>query len=86
VQTSLPQLEALQQQALATEQNIALAKSTFIPDLNAGYQVNVATYNNTTGMTTLVMFLLITTGLSLLLTQVIVVFKNGHLTYLSELH
>jgi outer membrane protein len=50
VQTNLPQLEALRQQAKSTEQNIALAKNTIIPDLNAGYQINVATYNNITGM------------------------------------
>ncbi len=50
VQTNLPQLEALRQQAKATEQNIALAKNTIIPDLNAGYQVNMATFNNITGM------------------------------------
>ncbi len=50
VQTNLPQLEALRQQAKATEQNIALAKNTIIPDLNAGYQLNEATYNNVTGM------------------------------------
>ena len=50
VQHNLPQLEALRQQALSTEQNIALAKNTLIPDLNAGYQVNMATYNNITGM------------------------------------
>ena len=43
-------MEALRQQALSTEQNIALAKNTFVPDLNAGYQVNMATYNNITGM------------------------------------
>jgi outer membrane protein len=50
VQTNLPQLEVLRQQALANEQNIALAKNTIIPDINAGYQVNMATYNNITGM------------------------------------
>ena len=50
VQTNLPQLEALRQQAKATEQNIALAKNTIIPNLNAGYQLNEATYNNITGM------------------------------------
>lgn len=50
VQVNLPQLEALRQQAAATEQNIALAKNTFIPDLNAGYQLNIATFNNITGM------------------------------------
>jgi outer membrane protein len=50
VQNNLPQLEALRQQALSTKQNIALAKNTFVPDLNAGYQINTATYNNITGM------------------------------------
>jgi outer membrane protein len=50
VQANLPQLEALRQQAKAAEQNIALAKNTLMPDLNAGYQVNIATYNNITGM------------------------------------
>lgn len=50
VQTSMPQLEALRQQATAAEQNIALEKNTFAPDLNAGYQVNMATVNNITGM------------------------------------
>ncbi len=50
VQTNLPQLEALWQQTIATEQNIALAKNTIVPDLNAGYQVNMATFNNITGM------------------------------------
>jgi outer membrane protein len=50
VQANLPQLEALRQQANASEENIALAKNTFVPDLNAGYQVNLATYNNITGM------------------------------------
>src|SRR3954468_21776958 len=50
VETTLPQLEALRQQAKATEQNIALAKNTIVPDLNAGYQMNMATFNNITGM------------------------------------
>ncbi|MEO6915179.1 MAG: TolC family protein, partial [Chitinophagaceae bacterium] len=50
VQKNLPQLQALRQQAKATEQNIALAKNKIIPDLNAGYQLNEATYNNITGM------------------------------------
>ncbi|MEP6950573.1 MAG: TolC family protein [Ginsengibacter sp.] len=50
VQIDLPQLEALRQQAAATEQNIALAKNTLIPDLNAGYQANLSTFNNITGM------------------------------------
>ncbi len=50
VQSNLPLLEVLQQQAKATEQNIPLAKNTIVPDLNAGYQINIATYNNITGM------------------------------------
>jgi outer membrane protein len=50
VETTLPQLDALRQQAKATEQNIALAKNTLVPDLNAGYQMNMATFNNITGM------------------------------------
>jgi outer membrane protein len=50
VQTNLPQLDVFRQQAKATEQNIALAKNTLMPDLNAGYQINMATYNNITGM------------------------------------
>lgn len=50
VQTNLPQLEVFRQRAKATEQNIALAKNTLIPDLNVGYQINMATYNNITGM------------------------------------
>lgn len=50
VQTNLPQLEAYRQQALATQQNIQLAKNTLVPDLNVGYQLNLATYNNITGM------------------------------------
>lgn len=50
VQNNLPQLQVLREQAKASEQNIALTKNTYIPDLNAGYQVNVATYNNITGL------------------------------------
>ena len=47
---NLPQLEAFRQQSLAAQQNIQLAKNTAIPDLNIGYQANMATYNNITGM------------------------------------
>jgi outer membrane protein len=43
-------LDVFRQQAKATEQNIALAKNTLMPDLNAGYQINMATYNNITGL------------------------------------
>jgi len=50
VQARLPQLEAYRQQALANQQNIQLAKNTIVPDINAGYQLNLATFNNITGM------------------------------------
>src|SRR4051812_41458639 len=47
---NLPQLEAYRQQAAAAKENIPLAKNGLVPDLTAGYQVNMATYNNITGM------------------------------------
>jgi outer membrane protein TolC len=50
VQHNLPQLEAYRQQAEAAKENIPLAKNSLVPDLTAGYQVNVATFNNITGM------------------------------------
>lgn len=50
VQHNLPQLESYRQQAAAARENIPLAKNSLIPDLTAGYQVNIATYNNITGM------------------------------------
>lgn len=50
VANNLPQLEAYRQQAAAAKENIALAKNSLVPDLTAGYQVNMATYNNITGM------------------------------------
>jgi outer membrane protein len=50
VQSNLPQLEAYRQQAAAVQENIALAKNSLVPDLTAGYQVNMATFNNITGM------------------------------------
>jgi len=50
VQHNLPQLESYRQQAAAVQQNIPLAKNSLVPDLTAGYQVNMATYNNITGM------------------------------------
>lgn len=50
VQHNLPQLEAYRQQAAAAKENISLAKNSLVPDLTAGYQVNMATYNNITGM------------------------------------
>jgi len=50
VQHNLPQLEAYRQQTAAAQENIPLAKNSLMPDLTAGYQVNMATYNNITGM------------------------------------
>jgi outer membrane protein TolC len=50
VQHNLPQLESYRQQAAAARENIPLAKNSLMPDLTAGYQVNMATYNNITGM------------------------------------
>lgn len=47
---NLPQLQAYRQQAEAAKENIPLAKNSLVPDLTAGYQVNMATYNNITGM------------------------------------
>src|SRR5688572_1172641 len=50
VEQKLPQLEVYRQQALAEKENDRLAKISLVPDVNAGYQANVATYNNITGM------------------------------------
>jgi outer membrane protein len=50
VQANLPSLEALRQQALASQQDIKLAKNSLVPDLTLGYQANIATFNNITGM------------------------------------
>jgi len=50
VEDNLPQLEAYRQQALASQQNIQLVKNTMVPDITAGYQINLATFNNITGM------------------------------------
>lgn len=50
VQTNLPRLEAYRQQMAAAKENIPLAKNSLVPDLTAGYQVNMATFNNITGM------------------------------------
>ncbi|AXY74153.1 TolC family protein [Paraflavitalea soli] len=50
VQHNLPQLEAWRQQVEAAKENGSLAKNSLVPDLTAGYQVNLATFNNITGM------------------------------------
>ncbi|MBN8880319.1 MAG: TolC family protein [Sphingobacteriales bacterium] len=50
VQHNLPQLEAYRLQEEAAKENIPLAKNSLMPDLVAGYQVNMATFNNITGM------------------------------------
>lgn len=50
VEHNLPQLEAYRQEAAAAQQNVPLAKNGLVPDVTAGYQVNMATANNITGM------------------------------------
>ncbi|MCW3092275.1 MAG: outer rane efflux protein, partial [Ferruginibacter sp.] len=50
IESHLPALESYRQLAAAAQQNISLAKNTSVPDLTVGYQVNMATYNNITGM------------------------------------
>lgn len=50
VSTVLPQLQAMKEEANAASSQIALAKNERTPELNAGYQANLATYNNITGM------------------------------------
>ena len=50
VQTNFPQLESFRQQAAAAQQDIQLSKNSLVPELTAGYQVNMATINNITGM------------------------------------
>lgn len=50
VEKSLPQLEVSRQQAAAAKEEISLSRSSLVPELNAGYQLNIATYNNITGM------------------------------------
>jgi outer membrane protein len=50
VQENLPQLEVFRQQASASLENIQLVKNTLVPDISVGYQVNMATFNNITGM------------------------------------
>src|SRR5690349_4586050 len=50
VEHNLPQLEAYRQQTMAAQENVSLAKNSLVPDLTAGYQVNMATFNNITGM------------------------------------
>jgi len=50
VEKNLPQLEAYRQQALAQKENSRLAKNSLVPELTVGYQANIATFNNITGM------------------------------------
>src|SRR6478735_7795737 len=47
-----PLLKAKALESEAKEQDVRYAKSSSIPSLDAGYQVNYATYNNITGMAT----------------------------------
>jgi outer membrane protein TolC len=47
-----PLLKAKQFESTAREEQVRYAKSAAIPSLEAGYQINYATYNNITGMAT----------------------------------
>jgi len=50
--TNYPLLKAKRLEAEAKQDQVRYTKSAVIPSLNAGYQVNYATYNNITGMAT----------------------------------
>ena len=50
VEHNLALLESYRQQAAAVKENASLAKNSMVPELTAGYQMNLATYNNITGM------------------------------------
>src|SRR6186713_161726 len=50
--TNHPLLKAKRFESAAKEQHVRYEKSTAIPSIEAGYQVNYATYNNITGMAT----------------------------------
>lgn len=50
VASNLPALEAVRHQAQYMQENISLAKNSLVPDLTVGYQANMATFNNITGM------------------------------------
>jgi outer membrane protein len=50
--TDYPLLKAKRFESAAREDQVRYAKSTAIPSIDAGYQVNYATYNNITGMAT----------------------------------
>jgi outer membrane protein len=47
-----PLIKAKQYESNARQEDLRFAKSAVIPTLDAGYQVNYATYNNITGMAT----------------------------------
>ncbi|MGN6491895.1 MAG: TolC family protein [Agriterribacter sp.] len=50
MQHNLPHLDVYRQEAAAAHENIPLAKNSLVPDVTAGYQANMATVNNITGM------------------------------------
>jgi outer membrane protein len=50
--TNYPLLKAKRFESVAREDQVRYARSTAIPSIDAGYQVNYATYNNITGMAT----------------------------------
>jgi outer membrane protein len=47
-----PLLKAKRLESVAMEDQVRYVKSSAIPSIDAGYQVNYATYNNITGMAT----------------------------------
>lgn len=49
-ETNYPLLKSKTLEAQAAQRGIDINKSSFIPSLDASYQVNYATYNNITGM------------------------------------
>jgi outer membrane protein len=51
-ETNYPLLKANEYEVQARKDQVAFAKSTALPSLDAAYQVNYATYNNITGMAT----------------------------------
>jgi outer membrane protein TolC len=50
--TNYPLLKAKRFESVAAEDQVRYAKSAAIPSIDAGYQLNYATYNNITGMAT----------------------------------
>jgi outer membrane protein len=49
-ESNYPLLKSKQYERLAAENQVTSAKNAVLPNLDAAYQVNYATYNNITGM------------------------------------